>query len=304
MRKKFFFNKQFGFRNKHSTDYAVPRITDKIQKAIDDRDFSCGIFLDFSKAFDTVDHAILIKKLECYGIRGNAKNWFTSYLSNHQQTVTVNNITSSPATISCGIPQGSVLGLVLFLLYINDFHQCFDLFDSHLFADDANLIYRHKSLSVLEFDINNELNNIDTCLRANKLSLNIEKSNFVIFHPSQRKITLHVKLLINDTSLMKENCIKYLGIMIDSNLNWKSQISCISKIIKRSIGILSKLRYYVDLSILIKLYYALIYPFLTYGIIIWGNTYPTTIQPLSVLQKKAVRIMTFSKFDEHSSPLF
>ena len=304
MRKKFFFNKQFGFRNKHSTDYAVPRITDKIQKAIDDRDFSCGIFLDFSKAFDTVDHAILIKKLECYGIRGNAKNWFTSYLSNHQQTVTVNNITSSPATISCGIPQGSVLGLVLFLLYINDFHQCFDLFDSHLFADDANLIYRHKSLSVLEFDINNELNNIDTCLRANKLSLNIEKSNFVIFHPSQRKITLHVKLLINDTSLMKENCIKYLGIMIDSNLNWKSQISCISKIIKRSIGILSKLRYYVDLSILIKLYYALIYPFLIYGIIIWGNTYHTTIQPLSVLQKKAVRIMTFSKFDEHSSPPF
>ena len=100
------------------------------------------------------------------------------------------------------------------------------------------------------------------------------------------------------------NTIKYLGIMIDSNLSWKSQISCISKKIKRSIGILSKLRYYVDLSILIKLYYALIYPFLIYGIITWGNTYPTTIQPLSVLQKKEVRIMTFSKFDEHSSPLF
>ena len=84
----------------------VLSITDKIQKAIDDRDILCGIFLDLSKAFDTVEHEILVKKLECYGIRGNAKNWFTSYLSNCQQTVTVNNITSSPATISCGIPQG------------------------------------------------------------------------------------------------------------------------------------------------------------------------------------------------------
>ena len=303
-KEKIFYDKQFGFRTKHSTDHAVLSIIDKIQRAIDDRDFSCGIFLDLSKAFDTVDHTILIKKLECYGIRGNAKNWFTSYLSNRQQTVTVNKITSNPTTISCGIPQGSVLGPVLFLLYINDFNQSSDLFDFHLFADDANLFYRHKSLSILESDINNELVNINTWLCANKLSLNIKKSNFVLFHPPQRKITLQVKLYISGTSLQKENCIKYLGIMIDSNFSWKSQISCISKKIKRSIGILSKLRYYVDLSILIKLYYALIYPFLIYGIITWGNTYPTTIQPLSLLQKKAVRIMTFSKFDEHSSPLF
>ena len=303
-KEKIFYDKQFGFRTKHSTDHAVLSIIDKIQRAIDDRDFSCGIFLDLSKAFDTVDHTILIKKLECYDIRGNAKNWFTSYLSNRQQTVTVNKITSNPTTISCGIPQGSVLGPVLFLLYINDFNQSSDLFDFHLFADDANLFYRHKSHSILESDINNELVNINTWLCANKLSLNIKKSNFVLFHPPQRKITLQVKLYISGTSLQKENCIKYLGIMIDSNLSWKTQISCISKKIKRSIGILSKLRYYVDLSILIKLYYALIYPFLIYGIITWGNTYPTTIQPLSVLQKKAVRIMTFSKFDEHSSPLF
>ena len=303
-KEKIFYDKQFGFRTKHSTDHAVLSIIDKIQRAIDDRDFSCGIFLDLSKAFDTVDHTILIKKLECYGIRGNAKNWFTSYLSNRQQTVTVNKITSNPTTISCGIPQGSVLGPVLFLLYINDFNQSSDLFDFHLFADDANLFYRHKSLSILESDINNELVNINTWLCANKLSLNIKKSNFVLFHPPQRKITLQVKLYISGTSLQKENCIKYLGIMIDSSLSWKSQISCISKKIKRSIGILSKLRYYVGLSILIKLYYALVYPFLIDGIITWGNTYPTTIQPLSVLQKKAVRIMTFSKFDEHSSPLF
>ena len=174
-KEKIFYDKQFGFRTKHSTDHAVLSIIDKIQRAIDDRDFSCGIFLDLSKAFDTVDHTILIKKLECYGIRGNAKNWFTSYLSNRQKTVTVNKITSNPTTISCGIPQGSVLGPVLFLLYINDFNQSSDLFDFHLFADDANLFYRHKSLSILESDINNELVNINTWLCANKLSLNIKK---------------------------------------------------------------------------------------------------------------------------------
>ena len=162
-------------------------------------------------------------------LRGNAKTWFTSYLSNRQQTVTVNKLTSSPTTISCGIHQGSVLGPVLFLLYINDFHQGYDLFDFHLFADDANLFYRDKSLFILEFDINNELVNINTWLCANKLSLNIKKSNFVLFHPPQRKITLQVKLYISGTSLQNENCIKYLGIMIDSNLSWKFQISCKSK---------------------------------------------------------------------------
>ena len=109
---------------------------------------------------------------------------------------------------------------------------------------------------------------------------------------------------MNNKSLRQENCIKYLGMFIDSRLNWKFQIDYIAKTIKRNIGILSKLRYYVDTKILINLYYALIYPFLTYGMIVWGCTYQTNLQPLVVLQKKTVRIITFSKFDEHSSPLF
>ena len=119
-----FFKGQFGFRPKHSTDYAILSIIDKVQKAVDDCELSCGLFLDFSKAFDTVDHDILIDQRKYYGIRGIGKAWFTSYLKNRKQMVTVNGATSDLVTVPCGILQGSVLGPILFLLYINDFHKC------------------------------------------------------------------------------------------------------------------------------------------------------------------------------------
>ena len=298
------YNKQFGLRTGYSTDSAILCIVDKIKKAIEECQFSCGVFLDFSKAFDTVNHDILIMKLEHYGIRGIAKDWLASYLSNRKQFVFFNNVSSDQLTLSCGILQGSVLGPLLFLLYVNDFNCCSKLLDFHLFADDSNLFYKHKNLLTLQNDLNNELKNVHIWLCSNRISLNIEKSNFVIFHPPQKKISSNLKLYLNGKELKQELCIKYLGIYIDSNLNWKSQTNYIAKKIKRSIGILSKLRYNVSELILINLYYALIYPFLIYGITIWGNTYPSTLQHLYILQKKAIRIITFSKYDEHSSPLF
>ena len=155
-RKEILYYKQFGFRTSYSTTYALLSIVDKINEAIDHHDYACGVFLDLSKAFDTVNHDILIKKLEFYGVRGLANKWFSSYLSNRRQFVCVDNI-SDELTISCGVPQGSVLGPLLFLIYVNDFANCSKLLEFHLFADDSNLFYKSNSLLTLQTNLNEEL---------------------------------------------------------------------------------------------------------------------------------------------------
>ena len=197
-----------------------------------------------------------------------------------------------------------MLGPVLFLLYINDFHNSSTVSNFNIFADDSNLFYTNDSLTNLEKTVNFELNKIFSWLCANKLSLNIDKTNFVLFHPNQKKTMHTVNLHINNKNIKQENFVKYLGIIIDSNLNWHHHVHELLKKIKRSIRIFSKIRHYINLSTHKQLYYSLIYSHLSYGIIIWGNTYTSTLQPLFILQKRVLRIMTFANYDSHSSPIF
>ena len=160
-------------------------------------------------------------------------------------------------------------------------------------------------MNELESQINDNLGLVDTWLYVNKLSLNIKKTNFVIFHPPQKKkIGYTLTLKINDNVIKQESSIKYLSIYIDCNLNWKTQIHHVAKNIRKSVGVLFKIRRNVNTEILINLYYTLIYPYLTYGLILWGNTYDSNLNPIIVLHKRIVRAVTFAKFDEHSSPLF
>ena len=220
------------------------------------------------------------------------------------QYVSIGGVKSDKISIKCGVPQGSVLGPLLFLLYINDFSHCSKILDIHLFADDSNLFLSDKNLINRERVINCELVKVKDWLNANKLTLNVSKSNFVIFHSHKKKVNHNLNISINDVALEQKQNTKYLGIIMDSNLNLKNHVHQISAKVSKCIGILSKLRYYLDRTILKQLYYAFLYPYLTYGLVVWGNTYHTNIYPIIILQKRAIRIMTHSKFDDHTSPLF
>ena len=180
---------QFGSRKGHSTSQAIAEIADNLRNAIDDNLYSCGVFLDFSKAFDTVNHAILLQKMERYGIRGVPLQFFASYLTNRQQYVQMGNTVSSKQTMTYGIPQGSSLGPVLFLIYINDLPNCSNALTFRIFADDTNVFASACDLKVLEKTVNSELKKVKIWCDVNRLSINFSKTNFVIIKSKRKKIT-------------------------------------------------------------------------------------------------------------------
>lgn len=301
---------QYGFRTGHSTSHAILDILSTIHRNMDNKLFSCAIFIDLKKAFDTVDHCILLKKLSCYGIRGLVNNWFKSYLSDRTQTTEIETHISTKERSPCGVPQGSVLGPLLFLLYINDIIKVSDKLKFFLFADDTNLLYANKDLKLLELTVNNELIKLCDWLTANKLTLNIKKSNFVIFKPYQKKTTLEVNIKMYDNSLQKyvdlecKEHVKYLGLLIDSKLSWKCHIDYISTKISKTIGLFSKLRHFVPQDTLITLYWSLIQPYLNYGICAWGQASKSNLNKLLILQKRALRIIFFADRKQSAIPLF
>ena len=204
------FKNQFGFRKNNSTSFALIQITEKIKETIDKKKYGCGIFIDLRKAFDTVNHEILLKKLEHYGIRGTALIWFKSYLFNRQQFVFHNGESSRLQYITSGVPQGSVLGPLLFLIYINDLPNISSILDFYLFADDTNIYYEADTPEKLELTMNRELIKLRTWLIVNRLSLNINKTNFVVFHPYNKPLKQSITLKINKKAILEKDHVTYL----------------------------------------------------------------------------------------------
>ena len=292
---------QYGFRKKHSTQHAILYIINSIQGNMDRSLYSCGIFIDLKKAFDTVDHRILLGKLYFYGFRGVLHNWLLSYLTGRKQTTEVGGHISSSETITCGVPQGSVLGPLLFLLFINDIQNSSRKFRFYLFADDTNILYVDKDLRSLEKVVNEEFKNVYNWLAVNKLTINIKKSNFVIFHPHQKKITYQPKdqIYINETNKLEclehKEYVKYLGILIDKNLSWRNQIDSLILKISKTVGMIAKRRHFVPRNILLHIYQSLIHPYISYGLTAWGMASKSALNRILILQKRCLRFILFQK---------
>ena len=300
-----FYKHQFGFRKQHSTNHAILSIIEDIRNSLDKREFVCGVFIDLEKAFDTVNHKILLQKLEHYGVRGICNSWFNSYLSNRKQKVKFKDKCSEYLDITCGVPQGSILGPLLFLIYINDMNCAVTSSSVFHFADDTYLKYSSSSEKNIRKNMNKDLDDLFEWLCANRLSLNVSKTEFIIFKPPKKSLSGRITLALNGTTLFESKKIKYLGLIVDDRLSWKFHIHELSKKLSRIIGVLCKMRKIkCDENTLQSIYYALFQSQLMYGIMAWGTAGKFLLEKIRLIQKKAVRIISSAKYTAHTSEFF
>ena len=296
------YENQFCFRSKHSTYMPIALLYDFITTSLAKGQVSACIYLDLARAFDTVNLSILLKKLTKYGIAGNSLNFLSSYLSNRKHKLRYKGITSGPQDVTCGVPQGSVLGPLLFLLYINDLPSACPQAKSLLFADDTALLYSAPNINEIQSIISMSFPRVAEWLHANRLSLSISKTYYQVY--SHESISNNLAITVNETYVKRALTIKYLGVLIDEDLKFKSHIAKVSSTISRNLGIISRARYLLEKKQLILLYNALILPYITYCLVIWGSNYESTLQPIIILQKRAIRLIAGAGRISHTSPLF
>ena len=303
--KNILYHKQYGFRKQYSTYMALLDFTNTIAKAFEKKQVLIGLFLDLTKAFDCINHDILIKKMQFYGVRGNVLKWFYSYLDNRVQYVSVNNISSAIKHIPVGIPQGSVLGPLLFLLYVNDIQFASNILNSIIFADDTNLFASGDNIDVLCTTVNEELKNIDAWFVANKLKLNIDKTCWMLFQPKNKNIdTSLIEICIDQHVISFVHSVKFLGVIIDEKLNWKEHIDHVSCKIAKAVGAINRIKTIVPYNVLVSLYNTMILPHISYCNIVWGNCAKTHLNRILVLQKRAIRIIFNLQPLSHTAPYF
>ena len=282
-------NHQFGFRKGFNTIGAVNDLLEIFYESLNCGKISISVFLDLSKAFDTLDHNILISKLEHIGVRGSILCWLSSYLSGRRQCVNINSTFSSSIEILSGVPQGSILGPLLFLIYINDMSRCVSSLNCVHFADDTTVSLSGHDFYDLFDIINDGLREIQMWLNVNKLSLNSSKTTYMII--SNRCVPDDLNLSICGNILTRVVTQNFLGVLIDNKLTFKSHIHSTCRKISRSIGILYKLRPYVEIKTLCNLYFALVHSHFCYGMTAWGSVAASNLNRVICLQRRAVKLI-------------
>jgi len=295
---------QFGFRAGSSTTCSVATLTDQLYKDMDEGKCSALISLDLSKAFDSIEHKLLLHKLEWYGFRGKTRDLLQSYLDSRYQYVSTGNTKSEKLPITRGVPQGAILSPFLYNLFANDIHTLKIKSRINQFADDTSLSLSHSEPVVLITQIQDDLNIISQWFSDNYLKINVEKTQYMLI-TSPRHHSDHLPVLTLSNEILESvDEIKLLGITIDCRLNWKRHIS---NVVKRLLGLL---RLFHDITrtfpkrTLILIYRSLIESHLSYAIEIWGNSYYSNIKRLFSVQKRFVRIIAKVGPLAHSAPLF
>ena len=283
---------QYGYRKLHSTTLALIELTDSIRRLIDEKNIVFSLFIDFTKAFDTVDHQILLDKLTHYGVRGHTNDFFKSYLSNRTQYTAVNGETSSIQKVTCGVPQGSVLGPILFLVYVNDLHRCLGNTMIRMFADDTNLTLFHERSDYLKEMSLTKIKALMKWCECNKLTINWDKTYYIVFHAKNKKIGSYFnEMNVSGNTVKRVSCVKYLGIYIDELLTWRDHVSHVHKSLIRYYGIFNHIKNFINKKVIRQLYFALVYSKIKYGIELYGSCSKEQLHRIQVIQSGLLKII-------------
>ena len=277
---------QYGFRPGRSCEHALLNAQNLLLDSLTKRQISLLLLIDFSKAFDMVEHQILLKKLEHYGIRGSALKWIKSYLGNRKQFVSVGGADSAPLPMMYGVPQGSILGPLLFIIYINDIPEISSFAKFILYADDANIILTAASIDEIGKQLEMLIDNLVKWVNSNGLALNLKKTKYMIFSRTDN-IELQTPLVISNIPIERKCEVRFLGVIIDETLNWTRHIKTVSSKMARYVGIMYKIKKTLPLNARLQIYHSFIQSHLNFCSLVWGFAAKSNIDALFAEQKRS-----------------